>query len=124
MLRRIASSGLRPSSFSYDLGLHAAGVTAVAVHALVGGLVLGEHDLAGVDDDDVVAGVDVRGEDRLVLAAQDAGGFGAHATEHQAIGIDDVPGAGDLACFRAVSRHFRTFRTWDWPPRRCVAREP
>jgi hypothetical protein len=30
--------------------------------------------LLGVDDDDEVAGVDVRGEGRLVLAAQQVGG--------------------------------------------------
>ena len=36
----------------------------------------------------------------VTLRAQNAGGFGTHTTEHQALGVDDVPGANDLACFR------------------------
>ena len=82
------------------LRLDAARVAAVAVHPLAIGLAGGQHDLLGVDDDDVVAGVEVGSEDRLVLAAQHAGDLGGHAPEHEAVGVDDVPLAGDLAGFR------------------------
>ena len=84
--------GLAAEQVVVPLRLQAAGVAAVAVDLLVVGLALGEHDLVGVDDDHVVAGVDVRGERRLVLAAQHAGGLGAQATEHEPVGVDDVPG--------------------------------
>ena len=63
---------------------------------LLGGLVGRHHDLGGVDDDHVVAGVDVAGEGGLVLAAQHASHLGGHAAEHQAVGVDDVPGALDI----------------------------
>ena len=59
----------------------------------------GEDDLAGIDDDDVVTGVHVRREDRLVLATQDARHLGREAAEHEPVGIDDVPGAGDVGWF-------------------------
>ena len=71
----------------------------MAVGHLLLTLVGGEHDLGGIDDDHVVTGVDVRGEDRLVLATEDPGDLGGEAAEHHAIGVDDVPGARDLARF-------------------------
>jgi hypothetical protein len=81
------------------------------VHHLAVGLAVGQHDLLRIDDDDVVTGIDVGGEDRLVLATQDAGDLGAQTTEHHALGVDDVPGAGDLTCFRAVRAHLESFDT-------------
>ena len=57
-------------------------------------------DLVGVDDDDVITHVDVGGVGRLVLAAQDVGDLGSEATEHEAFGVNDVPGALDVAGFR------------------------
>ena len=63
-------------------------------------LALGEHHLVGIDDDHVVTGVDVGGEDRLVLATEDAGGLRAQTPEHHALSVDDVPCAGDLAGLR------------------------
>ena len=96
MLRRTASSGLRPVEVAERLGLEAAGVPRVAVDDLALGLVGREHDLVGVHDDDVVAGVEMRGEGGLVLAAQDPGDLGGEAAEDHALGIDDVPGTLDL----------------------------
>src|SRR3546814_8399969 len=66
-----------------------------AVVRFVVQLVAGDVDLLGVDHDDVVAGVDVRGVDRLVLAAQAMREFGAEAAEGLAGGVDDVPVALD-----------------------------
>src|SRR5204862_2856394 len=91
------------------LALEPAGVAAVAGDLLGVGLARREHHLVGVHDDHVVAGVDVGGEDRLVLAPQDASGLGAHAPQHHAVGIDDVPGALDLARFRGVRTHTGDF---------------
>ena len=61
--------------------------------------------LRGVDHDDVVAGIHVRGERRLVLAADDARDLGRQASEHHAFGIDDEPAVLDVAGFRAVRFH-------------------
>src|SRR5690606_37036630 len=59
----------------------AARIAGVAVVDLVVGLVAGDADLVGVDDDDEVAGVDVRRVDGLVLAAQAEGDFTGHPSE-------------------------------------------
>src|SRR5690606_17777389 len=87
------------------LGLQTAGVAGVAVDALRVHLVAAHHDLVGVDHDHVVAGVDVGGEDRLVLAAQDAGDLGGEPAEDQALGVDHVPLTLDLAGFGGVRLH-------------------
>ena len=58
-------------------------------------LVAGDTNLLGVDDDDVVAGVDVRRVFRLVLAAQAASDFGGQAAERLVSRIDDIPVACD-----------------------------
>ena len=55
------------------------------------------RDLLRVDDDDEVAGVDVRRVLRLVLAAQRVGDVRRETAEGLALGVDDVPAALDLA---------------------------
>ena len=69
----------------------AAGVAGVALVDLVGLLFAGEDALLGVDDDDIVAAVDMRGERRLGLAAQDVGHAGSQATNGLAFGINQHP---------------------------------
>ena len=54
-------------------------------------LAAGQPDLRRVDDDDVIAGVDVRRVDRLVLALEQAGRLGRDPAEDLAFGVDDVP---------------------------------
>src|SRR5829696_3015823 len=76
--------------------LEAAGVARVAVGDLLLELAPGQPDLGRVDDDHVVAGVDMGGVDRLVLAAQDAGHLGGQPAEDLAVGVDDVPVAGQV----------------------------
>ena len=78
-------------------GGQAARVAGVAVGHLGGQLVAGQGDLLGVDDDDEVAGVDVRGEGRLVLAAQQGRGLDGEAAEDDVGGVDDVPLALDVS---------------------------
>jgi hypothetical protein len=54
-------------------------------------LAAGEHGLGGIDDDDVVAVVDMRGVARLVLAAQPHRGNRGKTPDHQAGGVDRHP---------------------------------
>ena len=56
----------------------------MAVVNLVFGLVAGHAQFFGVDDDDIIAGVDVRREFGLVLAAQPACDFAGDAAENLA----------------------------------------
>jgi hypothetical protein len=72
------------------------------VHLLVE-LVTGDADLLRVDDDDEVAGVDVRGVLRLVLAAQRVRDRGRQAPEGLPLGVDEVPLARDLSRLGGVS---------------------
>jgi len=55
----------------------------VPVEDFAFGLAAGQAHLLGVDDDDVVAAIDVRGEGRLVLAAQAHGDDRGEAAQHQ-----------------------------------------
>src|SRR4030095_14795398 len=69
----------------------------MAVVELVVKLVAGDRDLLRVDDDDEVAGVDVRRVLRLRLAAQRVCDLGRQATKGHALGVNDVPAALELA---------------------------
>jgi hypothetical protein len=71
--------------------LDAAGIAGVLVVDLVLQLLAGEPHLARVDDDDMVAAIDMRGEARLVLAAQDIGDDRSEPPDHQTVGIDQMP---------------------------------
>ena len=71
--------------------LDAADVAGVVVVDLLLALAAGEHDLVGVDDDDVVAVVDVRRVARLVLAAQPHGDDRGEPADDQAGGVDQHP---------------------------------
>jgi len=77
---------------------HVAGVAEVL---LLLRLAAGDANLGRVDDDDAVARVHVRGEDRLVLAADDARDLGREAPEDHALGVDDIPVLLDVARRRA-----------------------
>jgi len=89
------------------LRLQAARETGVAVlhHAVT--LVGRDRDLVGVDDDDEVAGVGVRGELRLVLATEDVGDLDGESTENHISGVDDVPGARHVPGLGGVRGHRR-----------------
>ena len=72
-------------------GLDPAGIAGVLVIGLLLQLVAGQADLVGIDDHDMVTAIDMRGEARLMLAAQDIGDDHREAAYHQAVGIDQVP---------------------------------
>src|SRR5690606_5240905 len=76
-------------------------------------LVAGDVDLLGVDHDDVVAGVDVRGVDGLVLAAEATRDLGAQAAEGLAGGVDHEPVALDGLVLGGKGLHQETLRG-DW----------
>src|SRR4051812_22517992 len=80
--------------------LDAAGMAGVPVELLFLGLVAGQLHLAGIDDDDVVAVIDVRGVGRLVLAAQPVGHDRREAAENDALGVDQDPLLRDLRRLR------------------------
>ena len=63
---------------------------------LVGALVAGEHDLVGIDDDDIVAAIHMRREARLVLASEPRGDQGRKPAHDEAFGIDEDPGLLDV----------------------------
>ena len=67
---------------------------------LVHFLLAGDADFFGIDDDYEVAGIEVGGKDRFVLAAQQVGGLRCQAAQHRAVGINHVP-------FALVQVHFR-----------------
>ena len=76
--------------------LDAADIAGVMVVDLLLALSAGQHDLVRIDDDDVVAVIDVRGEGRLVLAAQPHGDDGGEPADDQPVGVDHDPLLLDL----------------------------
>ena len=56
-------------------------------------LVAGEADLIGVDDDDVIAAIQIRRVIRLVLADQNSRHSRRHAAQYQSGSVHDKPSA-------------------------------
>src|SRR5271170_8250566 len=69
------------------------------------GLFAGDFHLFGVENDDEIAGVDVRGVGGLVFSLNDHGDFGGQSAEDLVGGVDDVPIHFDLAGLWHVSAH-------------------
>src|SRR3954454_5227695 len=95
------------------LGLHVAEVgftdaareARVAVILLVELLRAGDPELGGIDDDDEVAGVDVRRVDGLVLAAQTECCFAGNTSEHLVGGVNHKPLVRHVSGFCAERFH-------------------
>src|SRR5688572_646256 len=85
--------------------LHVADRARVAVVDLVLELAARDADLLGIDDDDEVARVYVRGVDRLVLAAQPMSQRRGQTAESFSVGIDEVPIAPDGLRLRREGFH-------------------
>ncbi len=86
-------------------------IAGVPVVELLRPLVAGEHALLGVDDDDVVTAIDVRGVARLGLAAQDQRDLGGKSPDDEAFGVDQQPFLGDIRRFdrgRLCGQHGRS----------------
>ena len=65
------------------------------------------RDLFGVDDDDKIAGVEVRGVNRLVFAAQNVGNLHGQPAQHGAIGVNHMPLALIQIYFRQMRFHLK-----------------
>ena len=86
-------------------GREAAREAGVAVGHLGGLLGPRQRHLGGVHDDHEVAHVHVRGEGRLVLAAEEVGGLDGEASEDHVGGVDDEPLTLDVSGLGAVRAH-------------------
>lgn len=86
-------------------GVMSTDVAGVAHVLLLDFLLAGKHGFFGVDDNDVIAGVDVSGEDGLVLSAEEDSGFFSHTTHDLIVGVDNVPLAFYLFGLGAKSFH-------------------
>src|SRR5262249_27310242 len=91
------------------LAADAAGVPAVPEVRLLQLLARIDRELGRVHDYNVVASVDVRRPDRLVLAAQQRRAFRREPTEDCAVGVDDVPLPGDVTGFGRERTHRKSF---------------
>ena len=74
-----------------DLFFLTAGVTGEIDVDFVFQFVTGKHHLVGVDHYDKIAAIDVRGVVGFVLAAENGGNFGTHATYGLISTVHDVP---------------------------------
>src|SRR5476651_1974414 len=103
---------LREAAFkalAQGLALDAAGVPSVPVEHFTFGLAAREAYLLGVDDDDVVAAIDMRGEHNLMLAAQARSDDRGEPAEHEPVGVDQYPlllHVGSLDAGSAVAKGF------------------
>ena len=84
---------------------NATGIAGMAVVFLVFGLVAGDADFRGVDNDDVVAGIDVRSVLGLVLATQTRRDLSRETAEHLALSIYHIPVVIDCARLRRIGFH-------------------
>jgi len=76
-----------------------ADVTRVTCVDLVPLLVPGEAGLLSIDDDNEVAGINVRSEDGFMFTAEEAGCLDSDFPDDLVLGIDDVPRALDVSWF-------------------------
>jgi len=76
-------------------GLQVTDVAGEAMVLLVLQLLAGNSNLVGIDDDQVIAGVNMRGVNRLVLATQAASQLGGKTAQRLAGGVNEVPVALD-----------------------------
>src|SRR5262249_3567810 len=101
-----------------------AGVMAID---LVLPLLARQHDFFRVDDDDIVAVIDMRGVGRLVLAAQPHRHQACEAADHEARGVDDHPFLLDVGGLGRKGFHdtaFRNDRRTGLAARGSYTREP
>jgi hypothetical protein len=105
-LHGLLDDALGEAALEDELGrtlLDAARIAGVVVIDLLVALAAGEHHLLGVDDDDVVAIVHVRGEGGLVLAAKTQRDDRGEAADDEPLGVDQHPFLLDVGGFRRIS---------------------
>src|SRR5262249_24920159 len=93
--------------------LDAADIAGVVAIDLVFALLAGQHDFFRVDDDDIVAVIDVRGVGRFVLAAQPHRHQACETADHETGGFDDDPFLLDVGGLGRKGFHSAAFHS-DW----------
>ena len=81
----------------------------MAIHLFVE-LFARQHHLIGVDDDDVIAGVNMRRKGGLVLAAQKHGDLRRQAAQHHPFRVDHIPSALDAGRLGHIRIHGKTLQ--------------
>src|SRR4029079_3467030 len=76
--------------------LDAAGITGMSVIDLVGARIAGQHHVAGVDYDDVVAAIKMGRVGGLMFAAKPICDEDREPAHHEALGVDQDPGLLDV----------------------------
>ena len=107
-LHRLLDHALREAAFENVLRgafLDAADVAGVMVIDLLLALAPGEHHLLGIDDDDVVAVIDMGREGGLVLAAQPHRDDRGEAADDQTLGVDQHPLLLDVGGLGRIRGH-------------------
>lgn len=77
-------------------------IESIAVILLLLFALTGHLDLAGIDDDDEIAGINVRSKGWLMLAAEKASHLRCKTADRLPIGIDDVPVSLYFAFLRGI----------------------
>ena len=86
-------------------GFMTANITGKTHIFLLNFLFSGEDGFLGVDHNHMIAGVNVSGENGLVFAAKQHGGFFGDSTDDLIVCIDNIPLTFNLFCFGAKSFH-------------------
>ena len=85
--------------------LQTADIAGMTVVVLLLELLAGKDSLVGVDDDNELTAVNMRGEFGTVLSSENGGGGNGGLSERFAGGVDDVPSAVKRLFFCHKSRH-------------------
>ncbi len=100
----------------------AARITGVTIVDLVRQLAAGDAHLVGVDDDDEVAGVDVRRVLGFVLAAQPMRDLGRQSSERTIGSVHNEPVVANILRTNTQSFHIDTLRTGKFGARMLAER--
>src|SRR5581483_11260329 len=96
--------------------LDMADIAGVLVVGLLLALATGQHGMRRVDDDDIVAAIDVRRVRRKMFAAQPHGDQRSEAADHDALGVDQHPLLRHLG--RLCRKRFHLLKSWKGKPAR------
>ena len=97
--------------------LHAADIEGVGVVNLLLHLLAAHRNLVCIDDNDIVAAVNMRGENRLVLASQHCSNLRSETSEGGSIRIDHIPFSLNGIRIRHKTLH-------DYPPSGHGSKDP